>query len=786
MEASMAYKVTDRYLKGDSWHIKEQGFNPSKGRFSESVFSLANEFMGVRGYFEEGYSGDRLQGSYFNNLYEELQVGHPQVFKGMVSRVCFGVNSVDWLYTRISLDGEELDLAKSNFEDFSRSLDMSTGTLTRSFTWITASGKKLALTFQRFLSMDNPHWGFQKISFVPLNFSSEIQVESGLDFSILHEIAEGWDQTQKAQSGGSRKGKNFWDLVDHGFEDLGAHAVGKSIKSKHLLFSSFKLNSNALLSSESCLDNKTVLQKLTLNLEEGKETFLEKSVSNFWEKTDDLQAFRQTCQASAPTFAQAYELQKSYWQKAWDLMDIGIEGDDDSLQGVRFSIFTLHSTYHGFSPELNIPGKGLTGEVYHGEVFWDTESYCMPFYIFTNPEAAKNLIRYRHKYLPQACERASQLDCKGASYPMCTLDGTESCATWQHGDFEIHVGVAITYAIWLCHRLGLEKDLIFHEGIEILLQVSRFYFSRGERSPLTGEFCLYGVMGPDEYHMNVNNNAYTNVMVKKTFEFTLQVLELMKLEAPELLDQVTKKVNLDPSELLDWKNAAIQMRVPQNPNTGIVEQHDGYFDLPNVDVKGIPESQIPIYQHWAYVKIFRYNMIKQPDVLLLTLFFSKDFTFEQKLANYEYYEPKCIHESSLSPSIHSILATELGKTEEAFDFFVSASRLDLDNRNKNTDQGLHVTAMSGAYLSMVYGFGGLRTDGETLSFSPSIPEAWTSFKFKLLYRSSVLQVAVDKTAAEFRVLEGCPITIEVYGKPLIAGPEGTKVSLAKPGACAVE
>jgi maltose phosphorylase len=175
----------------------------------------------------------------------------------------------------------------------------------------------------------------------------------------------------------------------------------------------------------------------------------------------------------------------------------------------------LYSTYHGFDPNLNIPCKGLTAEVYHGQVFWDTESYCMPFYIFNNPKAAKNLLLYRYKYLPQACERAEQLDCEGARYPMCTLDGTESCATWQHGDFEIHVSAAVSYAVWLYNKLCDDREFLFNQGIELLMQICRYYAKRGEFSPLNGEFGLYGVMGPDEYHMNVNNNAYTNVMAKK-------------------------------------------------------------------------------------------------------------------------------------------------------------------------------------------------------------------------------------------------------------------------------
>mgnify|MGYP000324020344 FL=1 len=778
----MPTKTADRYLKIDPWKIIEEGFEKKRSRISESMFCLANEFMGVRGYFEEGYSGNRLLGSYFNNLYEEMEAQHWQLFKGMVTRVCFGVNSVDWLYTRIFLDGEQLDLARCDFYNFKRVLDMKKGTLTREFIWKTKTGKELKVSFLRFLSMDRPNMGFQKITFEPLNFSGNLLVQSGLDYSILHEIAEGWNQVETSDSEFKPRGKNFWTLEKAEYTGDGISALGKTIKSGHLLFSNFRLNSNKILNTAFILQDKLAVLNFPLELEEGKSTFIEKSVVNYWEKSEDKGSVWAKGSDLASeyrhiSFDEALKTQEEYWEKAWDNIDIKIDGDDENLQGVRFSIFTLYSTYHGFDPNLNIPCKGLTAEVYHGQVFWDTESYCMPFYIFNNPKAAKNLLLYRYKYLPQACERAKQLDCEGARYPMCTLDGTESCATWQHGDFEIHVSAAVSYAVWLYNKLCDDKEFLFNQGIELLMQISRYYANRGEFSPLNGDFGLYGVMGPDEYHMNVNNNAYTNVMAKKTFEFTLDVIERMKKEAPDLLRKVSEKVGLREGETEDWRKKARLMRIPMNKETGLIEQHDGYFDLPEADVKNIPESQIPIYKHWAYVRIFRYNMIKQPDVLLLPFFFSTDYTPEQKRINYEFYEARCIHESSLSPSIHSILAAELGKKEEAYEFFKYMARLDLDNYNKNTDQGLHVTSMSGAWLNMVYGFGGLRTDGDVLIFKPSIPDNWNSFSFRLQYRGSLLQVNVNREEAEYRILSGPGMVIKVYDREYTVDSNGVKVRL---------
>ena len=780
----MRTKVPDRYLKVDPWQVIEEGFDPARGRLSESMFSLANEFMGVRGYFDEGYSGDRLQGSYFNNLYEVLHVEHPQLFKGLVTRTCFGVNSVDWLYTRIDVDGELLDLAKVKVSVFTRSLDMRAGTLTREFIWTTTRGRQLKMTFVRLLSMVRPQCGYQRILFEPLNFSGTVKVRCGLDYSILHEIAGGWKHTQATGAGAPQTGKNFWTCPRTEYKDNRLSMLGRTVNSGHYLFASFDLQSHAAIEPTFIKEDKKACLEFSLAVTKGQVARLDKRVGMHWELTEDAdgvwkRGMKAGRAAAAVSFDAALTEQCDFWNAAWENIDIRVDGDAESQQGVRFSIFNLHQTYHGYDPGLNIPCKGLTAEVYYGEVFWDTETYCLPYYMFNNPKAARNLLLYRHKYLPQACARAVELGLEGSRYPMCTLDGTESCATWQHGDFEIHVSVAVAYAIWHYVNVCGDKDFLYREGIEMLLQICRFYAGYGEYSPQNGDFCLYGVMGPDEYHMNVNNNCYTNVMVKKTFEYALAVVDEMKKSAPKLLADVAGKVALRRNELNDWRRKAGRMRIPYDRKRDLYEQHDGYFDLPEVDVKHFPESQIPVYKHWPYLKIFRYNMIKQPDVLLLPLFFSRDYSIATKRANYDYYEARTIHESSLSPGVHSILAAELGKEREAWDFFTYMVRLDLDNYNRNTEQGLHVTSMSGAWLNMVYGWGGLRTDGDLLSFCPSIPRKWKAFSFRLRCRDSILEVAVDRKAARFCVVSGGGVKIRVYEKVHTVSPAGCSIALRK-------
>ncbi|MGQ9778777.1 MAG: glycoside hydrolase family 65 protein [Bacillota bacterium] len=747
-------KVADTYYRIDPWKIIEEGFDPARGRVSESIFSLANEYMGVRGYFEEGYSGDRLVGSYINGVYEEYMTPKPP-YKGISDRVCFMVNTLDWLHTRLVLDGEELDLARSRYENFRRVLDLRNGRLQRSFLWCTATGRRLEVTFTRFLSMVRPKLGFQRITLRPLNFDGRIQIRLGLDFSPLHEAA----------------GANFWSCPRKGIEEGIIGILGRTQKSGHMVYAGFRLQGHGETADESpVVGEKYIGVDLSLPLRKGEESHLDKivflhaekrpgkTVEEVWEA-----GVKAAKEHLAVSYEEAFARQEAYWQEIWRHSDITIENDPANQQGIRYCIFQLHQTYHGADPSLNIGAKGLTGEAYNGHAFWDTEIYCLPFYLFNNPEAARNLLEYRYRTLPQAMERARMLDCEGACYPVATLDGTESCTLWQHASLQLQPTTGVAYGIWHYVKVVGDRDFLYTKGAEMLVQICRFLASRGQWGQRSGKFGYYCVMGPDEFQMMVNNNCYTNYMARETFWYTLQVLQEMKTEAPGRYDELVEKVRLAEEELASWQKMAEKMKIPYDENTGLYEQHDGYFDLPHIEVDSIPVTDFPLYQHWSYDRIFRNDMIKQPDVLMLMFLHNRQFTTEAKRVNYEYYEPRCVHESSLSPSIHSILAAELGKHEEAFEFFRFATRMDLDNYNRNTNEGLHLTSMAAAWMNVVYGFGGMRSDGEILAFNPSLPRAWSGYSFRVSYRGSVIGFTVDGQTVTAKVMSGPPVRITVYG-----------------------
>ncbi|ULO09102.1 family 65 glycosyl hydrolase [Paenibacillus sp. 19GGS1-52] len=761
-------KVADKYLKVDPWAIIEEGFDPERNRTSESIFSLGNEYMGVRGYAEEGYSGDSLLGSYFNGLNEQLEIGNH--YKGIIRSLRYMVNAVDWLYTRITVDGEQLDLAKCRISDYSRRLDFRSGTYRREFVWHLENGKNLKVIFTRLVSMTLSHLGLQQVAFQPLNFSGSVEVCTGLDFGIIHE----------------ERGENMWNSLRSAEEGAITAIMASTVHTGNKLYSGFALQSPQSLQTTRIERDKFIGQSFSLKLSQAETTYYTKFVVNCADSdstrtADELWNEGMGLAAAAGQLDETALLaeQAAYWSGIWETSDINIEGDPENQQGIRFCIFQLYQTYHGDHPGFNIGAKGLTGEAYRGLAFWDTESYCLPFYMFNNPKAARSLLEFRYKTLAEAIERAKDVDCEGACYPIATIDGTESCDLWQHSNLQLHVGTAISYGIWHYVKNTGDQAFLHSKGAEMLIQISRFYATRGQWGQRSGEYGYFGVMGPDEFQLMVNNNCYINLMAQKSFEYTLDTLRVMKEQAPAEYAEVVARTTLREEELGDWSSKALHMRIPLDEISGVYEEHDGFFDMPHLDIHSIPVTDFPLYSNWSYDRLYRYDMIKQPDVLMFMFLYSGQFSKEAKIANYEYYEPRCIHESSLSPSIHSILASEIGKHEEAYNFFEFATRLDLDNYNRNTREGLHTTSIAAAWMNIVYGFGGMRSDGERLSFQPTLPERWSSYSFQVMYEDVLLRIVVDQTTVKLSAISGGSAEVIVYGQQIKVDASGTALPLGE-------
>ena len=711
--------LLSKYYKTDPWNIVEEGFDPAYGKTSETVFSLANEFISVRGYFDEGYSGDGSIGSYINGIYYKEDIP-PYWCKGLAESECFILGCVDWLYTRIILDGEKLDLGKCKFFDFERVLDMKKGVLSREFTWETSGGKQLRITFLRFTSIDDSAIGCQRVIFEPLNFEGRIEVHSCLEFY---------------------EGETFWGGFRKEATGSIAAILAHNENRDQFVFSSFNLLFSTPPETKSIENDRLIGQEFSLILTKGSSVSFDKIVVNHVEKqcgvlSDDV--WKTGCEAAnkydGSSFDELLARHAERWAVAWDNLDIRIDGNIEKQQDIRFCIFNLHQAYRGNS---EMPA-GIISEADDGRSRWSTEAYILPFYLLSNKTAARKLLELRYHQLPQAIERAIEVGCSGACYPLATIDGTESCTWWEHSQLQVHISGVVAYGIWHYSHITGDKHFLYTQGIEMLLQICRYYASRGRWSQ-RGGFGIYGVMGADELKMMVHNNVYTNVLAKKAFEYTLHVLDEMNMDAPSELEAVTKKVSLEKPETDNWRVMSEKMIIPYHEKTGIYEQNEGFFDMPHIDVKSIPKNHFPVEDHWAYDRIFRYDMINQPDVLLLLFLHNHDYSTAVKRANYEYYEPRCSHESLCSPAIHSILATELGEHEKAYEYANYPLQI-------NMEAGLPIAALAANWLNIVYGYGGLRTDGDKLSLDPRVPKDCDSFSFSIVYKD--VRVTVDSTRGQ--------------------------------------
>lgn len=762
-------KIADIYYKANPFMIVEEGFDPDYAKVSESIFSLGNEYMGVRGYFEEGYSKDSLVGSYFNGVYERAAIS-AQNYKGIIDHTEFMVNSVDYFHTRIVLDGERLDVATAKINSFERCLDLKTGVLRRSFVWELANGRQLELMFERFLCMNEACMAGQRIRITPINFNGNISVSMGLDFTRPHYMT----------------GENYFACSEERAFTDSLCLVGTTKNTRQKVASMCQIEVSDGTQGIPEKETNKIMVTYQLKLKKQCEVVLTKVICNLvCKKATDLEYEKFNVKVeekwnSRNTFRYDHYLADSieWWERKWRESDIVIEGDELNQQGIRFCIFQMHQTYHGTEAGTNIGAKGLTGEAYSGNAFWDTETYCLPFYIFNNVEAAKNLLMFRYETLEDAKNRAKELDCKGAFYPIATISGRECCSLWQHASLQLQASTAVAYGIWIYERLTKDTEFLKNYGFPMLIEISRMLVSRGDYDADGTSFGYYGVMGPDEFQMMVNHNCYTNVLGKMTLSYTCEVAEWLCQDGNSS-EKLEQDYQVSLVELEDFKKKAEAMYIPYHEESKLFEQHKGYFELPHVDVDAIPMEEFPLYHHWTYDRIYRNDMIKQPDVLMMMLLFNSSFTEEQLKANYEYYEPRCIHESSLSPSVHSILASQLKKHKEAYQFFGFATRMDLDNYNRNTGEGLHTTSIAAAWMNIVYGFGGMRADGEQLSFSPSIPKNWNSYSFRIGYQESVILIEVAKTQVSFQVMEGKNVLVRIYEKEYTLGKEKLLISLPK-------
>lgn len=746
------------YIKHDPWKIIEDKFNPDYNKISESICSLGNGKFGQRANFEESFSGKTLQGNYVSGVYypDKTRVGwwkngYPEYFAKML-------NAPDWTGIKINIEGEELDLAKCKVENFSRVLDMKRGVLERKFTAETQSGKRLEVFSTRFLSIVRDENAAIKYTILPKNFSAKAEILSEVDADIKNED--------------SNYDEKFWTEIEKVSDENNTFVTAETKKTLFQVCTAIKTTLTNFSKAENILKEKYAAKKYTVQLTENQPFTVYKyaavTSTMYYDKTE---ISKKTLEVLDKAFKDGFETllkeQENAWEEKWRESDIIIDGDVAAQQGIRFNIFQLNQTYTGRDERLNIGPKGFTGEKYGGTTYWDTEAYCLPFYLATaDKKVAHSLLVYRWKHLKKAIENAEKLGFTGgaALYPMVTANGEECHNEWEITFEEIHRNAAIANAVRIYIDYTGEKKYLADYGLEVLIGISRFWAQRVNWSADKEKYVMLGVTGPNEYENNVNNNWYTSYSAVQNLKYTIQAINFVKENYPQDFERIKKVCSFNETETEKWQDIIAKMYLGYDEKRKVFIQNDGFLDKELIPVSELDPKVRPINQHWSWDRILRSCYIKQADVLQGIYFFENNFDVETIKRNFEFYEQFTVHESSLSSCIHNILAAKVGLYDKAYQYYLNASRLDLDDYNNDTCDGCHITSMGGTWMTIVQGFGGMRIKDGMLSFKAVLPEKWNSYSFQIRHKDNVLKINVSKSGTKIERLEGSECQVIVDGK----------------------
>ncbi|MBO0475260.1 glycoside hydrolase family 65 protein [Enterococcus ureasiticus] len=736
----------------DPWKIATHQLERNKRRLQESLTSMGNGYMGMRGNFEEQYTGDHHQGTYLAGVWypDKTRVGwwkngYPEYF-GKV------INAIDFIAMDIFVNGEALDLGIQDPKDFYLELDMRNGLLTRTFTFEQGE-TSVKFRFERFLSIVQQELAVIRVTVEVLKGIAAIEIVSKIDGDVRNEDSN-YDEM-------------FWEAQQSGFEEAIGFLTTRTIPNpfgieQFTVTAAMKHVTDAKAGIAETEPLK-VQQAFQATLQPNEIMSLGKQViiltSRDLPETEQQEKSVQLLKENTKTFDELLKEQNEAWAARWALADVVIEGDDAAQQGIRFNLFQLFTTYYGEDERLNIGPKGFTGEKYGGATYWDTEAYAVPLYLaLAKPEVTKNLLKYRYNQLEQAKYNARQQGLAGALYPMVTFTGIECHNEWEITFEEIHRNGAIAYAIYNYVNYTGDNDYLKNEGLQVLTEIARFWADRVHFSKRAQKYMIHGVTGPNEYENNSNNNWYTNTIATWVLQYTLDNYRKYQEETP---------VEITKEEQAHWQEIVENMYYPFDEELGVFVQHDTFLDKDLMPRTALTPADLPLNQHWSWDRILRSCFIKQADVLQGIYFFGERFSRAEKERNFLFYEPMTVHESSLSPSVHAILAAELGMEEKAVEMYQRTARLDLDNYNNDTEDGLHITSMTGSWLAIVQGFAQMKTADEKLSFAPFLPSTWTSYAFHVNYRGRLLYVTVDKENVRIQLVSGSELPLTLYGNKMV-------------------
>ena len=744
----------------DPWSIIEDKFDQSKMIDSESIFSLGNGKIGQRGNFEESFSGNKSIGNYISGIYykDKTKVGwwkkgYPDYFAKMV-------NCPNWNSIKIEINSKLLDLSKCKIISYRRELNMKEGWCERKVHLEISDSDEIEIKSKKFISLKRENIGVIKYSIKALNSSLKIKVLPSIDIDVKNNDAN-WNQPFL---------ETIETSTEKNFSTVNSKIINSDFEITTFIKSKYFINSIAIEANYIRSNNKNLIGcSSTFDLDKNHELSILKLGGYVNSNDTPVEEFKNVIKheiesALKQGFANLMDENKKEWSKIWNNSDVIIDGDVKSQQAVRFNIYHLNQTFNGKDPKLNIGPKGFTGEKYGGVTYWDTEAYCIPFYLGTkDSNVAKNLLKQRYDQLPNAILNAEKIGLNhgAALYPMVTANGEECHNEWEITFEEIHRNAAIAQAIKKYLNFSDDNEFMINKGIKILIAISRFWEQRVNYSNALNKYVILGVTGPNEYENNVDNNWYTNYSAKWCLEYTNETLKEIADSNLDHYKKILNETTLDKTEISKWNKIINNIYLPYCKDLDVFIQNDGFLNKDLQPVSSIPINQRPINQHWSWDKILRSPYIKQADVLQGFYFFEDDFSNDELLKNFNYYEQFTVHESSLSACIHCILASKTNDLNKAYDYFVRASRLDLDDYNKEIKQGLHITSMGGTWMSIVEGFAGLKIINDKVYLNTKIPKQWESYSFKVNLKNRKIEINVNHEVTSVRLISGDKINIVI-------------------------
>ena len=761
----------------DEWRIVEAQWTPAYSARAETVFALSNGYLGIRGTVEEGRPV-LAPGTFVNGFHETWPITHAEEAYGLARVGQTIVNVPDATVLELFVDDEPLFVPTARTREYARVLDMRNGTLTREVLWSTPAGKHVRVRSCRMVSLEHRHVAAMSFE-VSVDHRSPVVIAS----RVLNHCDVEDDRHRPPGAPDQQRDPRLGRKLDH---RVLRNCFATTAAGDRLLLGYQAANSGMTLalgvdhvmevpspheiSTSAQPDRSEVV--VMADLEPGVPIRIVKYVTYQTSRAvaaEDLGArcVRTLDRVRRDGFEELLAAQRRNLDRFWDRADVVVEDRRSPVrsvgtrQAIRWNVFQLaQATWR--AEGAGIPAKGLTGAAYDGHYFWDTEAYVLPFLAYTQPRIARNLLRFRYSMLPKARERAATLGQRGATFPWRTINGEEASAYYQAGTAQYHLNADIAYAIRRYVDVRGDEGFLAEAGAEILVETARMWEDLGFYGD-DGRFHIHGVTGPDEYTTVVNDNAFTNLMARLNLRYAAAAVRRLEANRTTTFAALREKLRLDPSEVEAWDRAADLMHVPHDEVRGVTPQDDTFLEREVWDLDTTPEEKFPLLLHFHPLSIYRRQVLKQADVVMAMFMLGNEFTSAQKQRNFEYYDALTTGDSSLSASVQSIVAAEIGDTATACLYFDFALLMDLCDVAGNVSDGVHVASAAGAWMAIVFGFGGVRDfDGE-LAIDPHLPDRWESLAFSLRFRDRQLRVRLTHEAERFALDEGQPLDIVVRG-----------------------